>query len=124
MSEPNTTAAAASTIVAGSLVSLFPQYILIIGGGLGGALWALWGADQMTRAAGLKFVARALIPAVVFASGASEFASFMIVKTTGARIELHEAFAPMSFLIAVFHRQAVPAAWKLILSLIPSRTRT
>jgi hypothetical protein len=104
MSEPNTAAAAASAIVAGSLATLFPQYILIIGGGLGGALWALWGAEQMTRRQGVIFVLRSLLPAVAFAGVAAEFVSRKI------GIELREAFAPVSFSIAAFHRQLAALA--------------
>ena len=114
MSEPTTVTTATAAVTTVGLAALFPQYGLIIGGALSGALYALWGNEQMTRAQGLKFVARAVLPALVFAGGASELASRYL------GLDLREAFAPVSFLIAVFHRQG----GALLLQLIKLRAKT
>jgi len=118
MAEPNTSSIVVSAAVAGSLATLFPQYALIIGGALAGSLYSLWGAEQMARAMAFRFVARGMLPAAVFSSLGAEWVS----RRLG--IDVREAFSPVSFLIAVFHRQAIPAAWRALLSILPGRART
>lgn len=109
MAEPNTSGAAlASTAVAGSLATLFPQFTLIIGGALAGALYSLWGAEQMTRYLAFRFVARGMLPAGVFSSLAAEWVS------RRAGIDLREAFAPVSFVIAAYHKEAARFAIYLV----------
>lgn len=109
MAEPNTSSAAlASTAVAGSLATLFPQFTLIFGGALAGALYSLWGAEQMTRYLAFRFVARGMLPASVFSSLAAEWVSRKI------GLDLRESFAPIAFLIAAYHKEAAKFGLYLI----------
>jgi hypothetical protein len=108
MSEPNATAAALSGVTAGSLAVLFPQYVWIIWGGLAGAIYALWSAEQMSRWSAVKFVGKAMLPALVFSC-------FFAGRVSSAfNIDVQQAFSAVAFLIAVFHREGAKIALEAI----------
>lgn len=111
MAEPSSTAmvaAAVTTLTSAALATAFPQYALVVAGGLIGALYALMGEGRMQIVDAIRYLFRALLPAILVGSlGASLVSHY-------SDINLQELFFPVSGLIAAFHRQLFAKGASLI----------